>query len=157
MGLQSSSLENHGKGSNTADLKWAFSLSKYNFKTNMDGFVLLLVYSIKCCILRYVDMKDGLCLQTTYASGLSQSLYVNSKMEPNPRCETHICLRWNLMLINASLFSSLLSCLFTTYVMYIFHLHSSSMNIFQVCQRWRTKLSLVQPMNSFLFKQKVSI
>lgn len=69
------------------------SLSKYNFKKNMDGFVLLLAHSIKWCILTYGDIKDGLCLQSTWASGLSQSLYVNSKMEPNPRCETHICLR----------------------------------------------------------------
>lgn len=89
------------------------SLSKYNLKTNMDGFVLLPAHSIKCCILRHVDMKDGLCLQSTYASGLSQSLYVNSKVEPNPRCEIHICLRWNQMLIDACLFSSL--CILSLY------------------------------------------
>lgn len=84
-----------GTGSVAADLTWAFFFHFQSTSSRQTWMCLpfSLHTALNYAFLGTVDMKDELCLQSTHASGLSQSLYANSKMEQSLRYETHICLR----------------------------------------------------------------
>lgn len=114
-----------GTANDAADWKWAFFfhfLSTTARQTWMFSYFSLHT-ALNYAFLGTVDMKDVLCLHSKCASGVSQSLCMNAKMEQSQQCETHICLRWNQMLTDLCLSSSLR--ILSLYSIYIIHISSS--------------------------------